>query len=110
MTETIQTGCEKETENVHTGHPTPVMYFKIAMTLSFITAVEVGVFYLEFIKYWIIPVLVILSAGKFALVAMFYMHLKYDSKIFSWIFVGGMMLAVSIAIALLALFQHLIKI
>ena len=110
MTETIQTGYEEETGNVHTGHPTPVTYFKIAMILSFITAIEVGVFYLEFIKYWIIPVLVILSAGKFALVAMFYMHLKYDSRIFSWVFVGGLMLAVSIAIALLALFQHLIKI
>ncbi len=110
MTEAAQTGHQAGSDDVHTGHPTPGTYFKVAITLSVITAIEVGVFYLEFIKHGIIPVLVVLSATKFALVAMFYMHLKYDHKIFSRFFVGGFILAVAVGIALLVLFQHLLTI
>ncbi len=110
MTEAAQTGQREGSESVHMGHPTPGTYFKVAITLSAITAVEVGVFYMEFIKHGIIPVLVVLSALKFALVAMFYMHLRYDNRIFSWLFIGGLLLAVTVGIALLGLFQHLITI
>ncbi len=109
MTEAAQT-AHHGSDDVHTGHPTPGTYFRVAMALSIITAIEVGIFYLEFIKHGIIPVLVVLSATKFALVAMFYMHLKYDNRIFSWFFVGGLILAVAVGIALLGLFQHLITI
>ena len=90
---------------VHTGHPTPITYFKIAMILSAITAVEVGVFYVEALGHGIIPVLAVLSTGKFALVAMFYMHLRYDARLFVGLFVGGLMLAVTVVIAVLALFK-----
>lgn len=92
-------------ETVHTGHPTPLTYFKVAMTLSVITAIEVGIFYIEDLGAWIIPILVVLSAAKFAMVAMFYMHLRYDAKLFSGFFVGGLVLALSIVLAVLALFQ-----
>ena len=88
-----------------TGHPSPATYFKIAMTLSVITAIEVGVFYIEGLGHGIIPVLVILSAVKFALVAMFYMHLKFDSPLFTWFFVGGLTLAGAVVMALLGLFK-----
>ncbi len=88
-----------------TAHPTPFTYFKVAMILSAITAVEVGVFYVEGLGHAIIPVLVILSATKFALVAMFYMHLRYDARLFSWLFVGGLALAFSVVLALLVLFN-----
>lgn len=96
---------EAQGGRIHTGHPTPLTYFKVAMTLSIITAIEVGVFYIEDLGKGIIPVLVILSTAKFALVAMFYMHLRYDSRIFSWLFVGGIALAISVTFAVLALFQ-----
>jgi cytochrome c oxidase subunit 4 len=98
-------GTEAQGGAVHTGHPTPVTYFKVAMTLSIITAVEVGVFYIEDLGKGIIPVLVILSTVKFALVAMFYMHLRYDSRIFSGLFIGGLALAISVTLAVLGLFQ-----
>jgi cytochrome c oxidase subunit 4 len=70
-------------DSEHHSHPSPGKYFKIAITLVIITAIEVGVFYVEELKWGIIPVLLILSGLKFGLVAMFYMHLKYDSKLFS---------------------------
>lgn len=93
---------------VHTGHPTPMTYFKVAMILSVITAIEVAIFYVEDLGHGIIPILVVLSAAKFALVAMFYMHLRYDAKLFSGFFVGGLVLAFSVGIALLALFKFFV--
>ena len=71
-------------------HPTAKQYFRIAMVLSVITAVEVGIFYLEFLGYWMVPILVVLSTAKFALVVMYYMHLRYEHKLFSYLFVSGL--------------------
>ena len=89
----------------HSDHPTPLTYFKVAMTLSAITAIEVGIFYVEGLSYGIIPILTILSGMKFALVIMFYMHLRYDNRLFSTLFLTGLTLAFLVVIALLALFQ-----
>ena len=75
------------------------------MALSILTAVEVGIFYVTQIGYAIIPVLAILSIGKFALVVMYYMHLKFDSKIFSGMFFFGMFVATGVIFALMALFS-----
>ena len=88
----------------HTGHPTAGQYVRIAVILCTITAVEVGIFYVEFLGHWMIPILFILSASKFALVAMYYMHLKFDHNLFSYMFVGGFILAASLIIFLLLLF------
>ena len=91
------------------GHPTPATYAKIASILAIITAIEFGIFYVPDyapgLKSTIVPAFVILSAVKFALVGMFYMHLKFDSRLFSWFFVGGLLLATTVIIALLALFS-----
>ena len=89
----------------HTGHPTAGMYFRIAMILSIVTAIEVGIFYLTWLSYLFIPILFVLSAGKFTLVAMYYMHLKFDHKLFTLLFVGGFVLATSVIFALIFLFQ-----
>ena len=78
------------------------------MILSAITAAEVAVFYVEDLGHGIIPILVVMSAAKFALVAMFYMHLRYDAKLFSGFFCGGLILAFTIGIALLALFKFFV--
>ena len=96
---------ETSTEAVHTGHPTAGMYFKIAIILCVITAVEVGIFYLEDLGHWMIPILTILSLGKFALVAMYYMHLKFDNKLFSILFIVGVGLAAAVVSMLLFLFS-----
>jgi len=94
----------KSTDN-HGGHPTPLTYVKVAFTLTFITAVEVGVFYLEWLSYGIIPILVILSGAKFAIVVMFYMHLKFDSRLFTGMFFAGFIIASGVILALMALFK-----
>lgn len=87
------------------AHPTPLTYLKVAISLSVITAVEVGVFYVNDLGHGIIPVLAVLSGVKFALVAMFYMHLKYEAKLFTTLFFVGVALAVAVVFALIALFK-----
>jgi cytochrome c oxidase subunit 4 len=88
------------------GHPTAKKYVGIAIILTIITVIEVAVFYIPSMHPFLPPVLLTLSAVKFALVAMFYMHLKFDSRIYSWVFVVPMCFAAAIILALLALFAH----
>lgn len=51
----------------------------------------------------VVPILLILSAAKFALVAMFYMHLKQDSKLFTNLFVWPIILAAAVIMGLIVL-------
>jgi cytochrome c oxidase subunit IV len=50
--------------------------------------------------------LLLLSAAKFALVAMFYMHLKQDSKLFSGVFVFPLIIATIIIVSLMVLMAY----
>ena len=88
------------------GHPGAKEYLAIAVLLTVITAVEVAVFYLPAMKPALVPTLLVLSALKFTMVAMFYMHLKFDHRLFSWLFVVPMILAALVILALLKLFGH----
>jgi len=93
------------TEEGH-NHPGAKEYIGIAVVLTVITAIEVAVFYIPSMRPMMVPVLLTLSALKFALVAMFYMHLKFDHRIFSWLFVTPMIIATFVILALLRLFGH----
>ena len=105
MSQEMQAGTHHE-EPGETTHPTPLMYVTVAMTLAAITALEVGIFYITALGRGIIPILVILSGSKFALVAMFYMHLRYDHRLFSTLFVGGLTLAAAVVFTLMVLFSY----
>ncbi len=85
-------------------HPKPLTYAKIALVLTVVTAIEVVVFYIEAMQPVLIPVLGALSALKFALVVMFYMHLKFDHHVFTRVLLLGIMLAMGVYLALLGLF------
>ena len=50
-------------------------------------------------------ILAILSIGKFALVVMVYMHLKYETKLFTILFLSGLLLATAVVFALMILFR-----
>ena len=90
------------------AHPTPAKYVAIALILAAITLVEVAIVYLDFLGGVVGPVLVVLSAAKFALVVMFFMHLRFDNRLFSAMFVTGLLLATGVLIALLALFRVIV--
>jgi len=89
----------------HADHPSALTYFKVAIVLCLLTVLEVVVFLFEWLSYGIIPVLAILSVAKFYLVIMFYMHLKFDHKLFSTLFLTGLFLAIGVIFALMALFR-----
>lgn len=73
----------------HDAHPGPSEYVVIGLTLAMITAVEVGLYYIDLSQGVLIPLLIILSATKFALVVLWFMHLKFDSPLFSRLFTTG---------------------
>lgn len=85
-------------------HPGPKAYIAIAVILAVITALEVATFYLPVLAPVVIPLLLGLSAAKFALVVMFYMHLKFDSPLFSAFFVSGLTVAATLTVAFILLF------
>ena len=88
-------------------HPGYVTYLVVAAVLTVITALEVAIFYIPALAGVIVPLLLTLSAGKFILVVMFYMHLKMDSRIFSGVFVAPLVLAIFVVAALIVLFNVL---
>jgi cytochrome c oxidase subunit 4 len=90
------------------SHPKPMEYVKIAVVLAIITGAEVAVYYQESLRPVIVPILLVLSACKFTLVAMFYMHLKFDNRLFSAVFSGPLALAFAVMIALLSLFHRVL--
>ncbi|PYO35753.1 MAG: cytochrome C oxidase subunit IV, partial [Gemmatimonadetes bacterium] len=64
----------------------------------------VGVFYVPAFHPVLVPTLLILSAVKFTLVVMFYMHLKMDSRFFTFLFGGPLLLAMVMTMGLMFLF------
>src|SRR5574341_102057 len=91
-------------QHAQSHHPGTGTYLAIAAVLFIITIVEVGVFYVPAFKPVLAPVLLVLSALKFALVVMFYMHLKFDSPLFRLVFTLPLLLALGVSIALMFLF------
>jgi cytochrome c oxidase subunit IV len=85
------------------GHASTGTYIKVAAILCAVTALEFSVIYVRRLTPILIPLLLVLSAGKFALVAMFFMHLRYDRKPLTFIFVSALVLASGIALALTTL-------
>ncbi len=86
-------------------HPTWKEYKWVALILTLITIVEVWVYYTPFSKTPLfVPVLLIMSVVKFTIVVMFYMHLKYDHRLFRALFTGPLTIAMCTLIALLFLF------
>ncbi len=74
------------------AHPGPLEYARIGLILAVITAVEVGIFYLDIAQWALVTILVVLSAVKFGMVVLWFMHLRFDNRLFSWLLVGGLML------------------
>ena len=89
------------------AHATTGTYLRVAAILVMITLIEVGVFYVPAFQGVLVPVLLVLSALKFVLVVMFYMHLRFDARLFSTFFVGGLLLGAAVLIALMALVRAL---
>jgi len=92
-------------------HPNWSTYKWVALILTVITIVEVWVYYIPaFVASRLfVPALLTMSAVKFVIVVLFYMHLKYDHKLFKALFTGPLMIAMATLISLLFLFGKFVK-
>jgi cytochrome c oxidase subunit 4 len=91
-------------------HPTWGTYKWVALILTVITVAEVWVYYIPaFVASRLfIPVMLTMSAIKFAIVVLFYMHLKYDHRLFRALFTGPLLIAMTTIVALMFLFAKLV--
>ena len=83
-------------------HPGQDVYILVAVILAVLTAIEVMVYYIDAIRQILIPILIALAAVKFSLVAGWFMHLRFDSAFFTALFLGGLALALSVYLVVLA--------
>src|SRR6267143_1561001 len=91
------------------AHATTGTYLRIAAILVMITLIEVGVFYVPAFQNVLVPLLLVLSAVKFTLVVMFYMHLKFDNRFFAFLFGGPLLLALVVVVSLLLIFYGAVR-
>ena len=84
-----------DTSTTSGEHPTPRLYVQIAGVLFVLTALEFSTYFIDFAAMHI-PLLLGLMAIKFVLVAGFFMHLKFDTKLFTRVMGGGLFLALGL--------------
>ncbi len=91
-----------ESDEAHDDHDHGLSdfgYIKVALLLAVLTAAEVLIYFappgpLE------VPLLLILMVVKFEIVVAYFMHLRFDNKLFTWMFVGGLVLAIAVYAAM----------
>jgi cytochrome c oxidase subunit IV len=98
------------------SHPRAGVYAKVGLVLFVLTALEVGLYEITYgsragpsadaIKPFFVPLLLLLSAAKFALVAMFYMHLKQDHRLFTGVFVFPLIIATVVIVSMMILMAY----
>lgn len=107
------TGSEHEVATAPRGggrwarHPSPREYVRIAVILAIVTAAEVAIYYIDWVHEHglLIPLLFLFALVKFALVVMWFMHLRFDSRTYSRFFLMGLAGALTLYIAVLLMFR-----
>jgi len=98
------TGLEVGHHDDGADHMTDNKYVVIALILAVITAAEVAASYIDLGAVFI-PLLLIMMAIKFFVVVSFFMHLRFDNRLFSWMFYAGLFLAVFVYVVALLTFR-----
>ena len=107
-TATEQHGHTESHAEAHEHGMSDAGYIKIALILAAITALEVSTYYVDFGPLFM-PSLIIMMVVKFFMVVSYFMHLKFDSKIFGFLFYTGLVLALGVYIAALATFKFFLQ-
>jgi hypothetical protein len=89
----------------------PRQYVQIAVVLALVTLLEVLAFYVQrgdlgfsIPRAALILLLIVMMAIKFTLVVLWYMHLRFDSPYYRRFFLAGLLLALSVFLAVLLMF------
>ena len=98
-----------EAQELH-DHPSPKQYVWVAIILALVTAIEVAIYYIDFFKEnsnFLIAFLLAFAFVKFVMVALWFMHLRFDSRLFRRFFVTGVILSLLIfGVVLWFFFTH----
>jgi cytochrome c oxidase subunit IV len=91
------------------SHRMDLVYIKVAGVLVVLTAIEIYASYADYLDKLFLPVMLSIMVVKFLLVVLFFMHLRWDSKLFGRLFWAGALLAVAVYVGALATFQYFVK-
>jgi cytochrome c oxidase subunit 4 len=92
------------TPGSHEHGLTDIGYVKVALLLAVITGLEITLSYVD-VGPLFLPALLVMMAVKFFTVVLYFMHLKFDNRIFTVLFYMGLLLAVGVYLAALLTFQ-----
>ena len=98
-------GVDEHPAGDHQHGLTDMGYVKVAIILAVMTGLEVTLTYAGLPGKVFMPALLVLMAAKFWTVVSYFMHLKFDNKIFTRLFYAGLFLATFVYIAALCTFQ-----
>ena len=109
----MSTATEHATHAEHAEHgeshgASDKQYIVIALILAALTAIEVSTYYIDFGPLFM-PTLFVLMIVKFVIVVSYFMHLKFDNKLFSWLFYSGLFLAIAVYVGALATFKFFLS-
>jgi len=111
----MSTATEHNTDADHgSAHPeehhgaSDKQYIVIALILAALTAIEVSTYYVDFGPLFM-PTLFILMIVKFIVVVSYFMHLKFDNKLFSYLFYTGLILALAVYVGALSTFKFFLQ-
>jgi cytochrome c oxidase subunit 4 len=88
----------------HVEHKPDSYYIKVALVLAVLTGLETSTYWVDFGPAFM-PALLIMMTIKFVMVVSLFMHLKFDNKIFSYMFYAGLLLAIFVYVVALATFR-----
>jgi cytochrome c oxidase subunit 4 len=89
------------------AHPTPRLYWAVALVLAALTAVEITIPQVSAFDGIKVPALLGLGAIKFAAVIGFFMHLRFDKKLYRNLFFIGLLGALVLFVIVLLTFGAL---
>jgi cytochrome c oxidase subunit IV len=94
---------ETQHETDHGHHPTARDYVNIAVVLAVLTGLEVSTYFVDFGPI-AVPMLIVLMIIKFLLVVGWFMHLRFDTRIYGRLMYTGLGFAVVLYAVTLIIF------
>jgi len=95
----------REAHAPHKEHPSAKEYVRIGIILGFLTGFEVWLSYSGLRGGLLVGLLILTMITKFALVVLWFMHLRFDDPRYSRFFVTGIALAATLYLVVLLIFQ-----
>ena len=93
----------------HSEHPSAKEYIRIGVILAVLTGLEIAASYADVRSAILIPTLYILAVVKFALVVLWFMHLKFDDRRYARFFLMGLALATTLYLVVLISFKVFLR-